>query len=122
MITTQEELNQAMSNQQDGIEIEGDLAKKVIKIKATGKVAWIVAFGAICVAMLAFWKFFEALGHAQINTLARNVPDTSYGMVWIYVALGAACVALIALILAFSNRYKNYKIHKISSTKIKLKK
>ena len=31
------------------IEIEGDLKKKVVRIKATGKVAWVVAFGAITV-------------------------------------------------------------------------
>ncbi len=35
------------------IEIEGDLKKKVVRIKATGKVAWVVAFGAITVAVIS---------------------------------------------------------------------
>lgn len=47
------ELNDAMRRGESTIEIEGDLARMVLRIKATGKVAWLVAFGAIATASLA---------------------------------------------------------------------
>ncbi|CAM9400309.1 hypothetical protein [Acinetobacter bereziniae] len=50
-VRTEEELAQAINNNSDIIEIHGDLAKRTIKIKATGNVAWAIAFGAIAVAM-----------------------------------------------------------------------
>lgn len=48
---TAEELGQAIKNNADTIEIQGDLANKVFKIKATGKVVWAVALGALGVAV-----------------------------------------------------------------------
>jgi len=50
-VHTEKELAQAIKNNSDTIEIHGDLAKKTIKIKAAGNVAWAIAFGAIGVAM-----------------------------------------------------------------------
>ena len=52
-VRTEKELGQALKEEKDTIEIEGDLKEKVIKIKATGKVAWAVALGAIAVAVVA---------------------------------------------------------------------
>jgi hypothetical protein len=46
-ITTEKELADAINRDDDTIIIEGDLAKKTIRIKATGKVAWAVAIGSI---------------------------------------------------------------------------
>lgn len=51
VIKNEEELAKALKNNEETIEIEGDLATKVIKIKATGSVAWAVAVGAIAVAV-----------------------------------------------------------------------
>jgi len=50
-IKTEEELAGAINNEEDTIEIEGDLKNKVLKIKATGKVAWVIAIGAIAIAL-----------------------------------------------------------------------
>ena len=52
-IHTEDELGKALKNGENRIEIEGNLATKVIRIKATGFVAWLVALGAIGVAVLA---------------------------------------------------------------------
>ncbi|WP_332405986.1 hypothetical protein, partial [Vibrio metschnikovii] len=41
-ISNEADLGEALKREQDTIEIEGDLKNKVLKIKATGKVAWAV--------------------------------------------------------------------------------
>ena len=50
-VTTEKELADAIKDNEDTITIEGDLAKKTLRIKATGKVAWVIAFEAIGVAV-----------------------------------------------------------------------
>lgn len=50
-IRSEKELGEALSRGQDTIEIEGSLQEKVLRIKATGKVAWAVAIGAIAIAV-----------------------------------------------------------------------
>lgn len=52
-VKTEKELGEALKRGDDTIEIEGDLAKKTIKIRATGSVAWAIAIGAIGVAVYA---------------------------------------------------------------------
>ncbi|MBQ6178083.1 MAG: hypothetical protein IJK32_00985 [Bacteroidales bacterium] len=52
-ITNPQELGKAIKNEPNEITVEGDLAKHVYKIKATGKVAWVIAFGAVAVAVIA---------------------------------------------------------------------
>ncbi|QOJ08141.1 hypothetical protein [Nitrosomonas sp. H1_AOB3] len=49
-VRTEAELGEALKNKEETIEIEGDLANKTFKIRATGKVAWVVAIGAISIA------------------------------------------------------------------------
>lgn len=50
-VRTEEELGEALGANEDSILVEGDLARKVFRIKATGKVAWCIAIGAIGVAV-----------------------------------------------------------------------
>lgn len=52
-IDNEEDLAKALNQGQNYIEIEGDLANKVVRIKATGTVAWAIAIGAIGVAIVA---------------------------------------------------------------------
>lgn len=46
-ITTEEELGDALKNEQDTIEIEGNLSERVLTIKSTGKISWFFAKRAI---------------------------------------------------------------------------
>jgi hypothetical protein len=50
-ITTEKELGKALKEEKDEIVIEGDLTKKVLRIRATGKMAWLVALAAIALAV-----------------------------------------------------------------------
>lgn len=40
IVGTEKKLAETLTNNLDTIEIEGDLQRKIIKIKATGAVAW----------------------------------------------------------------------------------
>lgn len=52
-VDNEKELADAVERGDDTIVIEGDLGKKILKIKATGKVAWAVAIGALVLASAA---------------------------------------------------------------------
>ena len=45
---TAKELSEAIKEETDVIEVEGDLSNKIVRIKVTGKVAW-----AVCAVSLA---------------------------------------------------------------------
>ena len=52
-ITSNKELGEALKNKEESILIEGDLANKVIRIKATGKLAWGITIAAITTSVAA---------------------------------------------------------------------
>lgn len=52
-VTTATDLGKAIRNGESEIAIEGDLAQKVIRIKATGNVAWAIAIGAVTIGVAA---------------------------------------------------------------------
>jgi hypothetical protein len=52
-IRNNKDLAGAIERGEDYIEIEGDLANRVIRIRAAGKVAWVIAVGAIGIAVTA---------------------------------------------------------------------
>lgn len=83
-IRTESELGHALKNGQDTIVIEGDLKNKVLRIKATGDVAWAVAIGSIGVAVLAVLASgglaappagFVAIG--AVSTLGASVATSA---------------------------------------------
>ena len=51
VVKNEKELGREIENKTEEIEIEGDFSKKVIKIHATGKVAWAVVIGAFGIAI-----------------------------------------------------------------------
>lgn len=55
-VKNEKELAKAIKNNQNEITIKGDLAEKTMKIKATGKVAWVIAIGAVGVATIIALK------------------------------------------------------------------
>jgi hypothetical protein len=67
-IHTKSELNDAMKRGDSTIEIEGDLANRIIRIKATGAVAWAVAVGAIGIVVYSVVS-------APVTTVATGGAD-----------------------------------------------
>ena len=121
-MTTERELGEALKKDQDTIEIEGDLAKKTIKIKATGKVTWGVCIACIAVAVTMSVVTIGSGGTATPLTgpsvaLSLGAAATTLGMPAAITATGIAIAGggVIAL-----KKLRKYKLEKISDTKIVL--
>lgn len=92
IVKTEKELGEALKRDDDMIQIEGDVANKVFKIKATGKVAWVIAIGAIGVAVtLSFGSGGAAapvgmvIAPAAVTVLGASA---TYGAIAIAIAAG----------------------------------
>lgn len=119
-ITDEKELGKALQDGIDSIEIEGNLKDKVLRIKASGKVAWVIALGAIAIAVIvALSNTLANIGEA--NKVLMESPDSAphlwLGGVWILVG-----IAVVAIIVAMLNKFRGYKLEKISNTRIILRK
>jgi hypothetical protein len=86
-ISTKDELKDAIKRGDSTIEIEGDLANRIVKIKATGGVAWAIAFGAIGIAVFVA---ISALPAALATGGTSTIPESALGLM----AGGAAAATL----------------------------
>ena len=124
MVTNEEQLAHAVENKQDTIEISGDLSEKVIKIKATGKVAWAAAFGATAVAIIAVLT----TGGSGGTTAPVTIPAaalTAGGAIAVWglpttIAAISLCVAAESK-HALKSLYDDYKIIEKRNNYVKLK-
>jgi len=116
-VKTAKELGKAIKKGEDIIEIEGDLVKKVVRIRATGKIAWAIAISAIGVVVYSILAAPETAGTSiTLNFMA--IP-TTVGI------LGGISVTEVAIFIAVAggsvgtlNTLRGYK--EISRTKNKL--
>lgn len=80
-IRTEKELAKQIENNADMIVIESSLKNKVIRIKATGKAAWIVAIGAIGVAVTSFLSAPATRGVSIVSSfVGASAAVTTLGL------------------------------------------
>lgn len=107
-ISSNKDLADAVNNGQDTIVIEGDLKKKVLKIKATGKVAWAVAAGAISVAVITALAAPATGGaSAPISAVAAPAAVTVLGA---STTVTAISIAIAGGGIATLNKLRTYKV------------
>lgn len=123
-ITDAKDLGRAIKNGQDEIVIEGNLAKKTIKIKATGKVAWAIAIGGITTAVIAGIATAGTAGTAAPATL----PAVAAGFSMAAPAVGGISVASSAVNIAIAaggvgalNKLRKYEIVEKSDNRVVLR-
>jgi hypothetical protein len=106
IVTTEKELGEALKNDEDTIEIEGDLVNKTVRIRATGKATWVIAIGAIGVAVAAIIATAPTAGaSAPMALVAATGAASVLGSVTpaaIAIAVGAGGVAAL-------NKLRSYK-------------
>jgi hypothetical protein len=114
-IQTEKELGAALKNEQDTIEIVGDLATKVVRIKATGKVAWAVAVGAIGVAVIV------TMGTGGAGAPAGGaIGIAAVSVLGVSAATSAVAIAVAAGSVGALNSLRKYKIISNSAGKLVL--
>ncbi|MDX9901064.1 MAG: hypothetical protein RBT22_06195 [Aliarcobacter sp.] len=116
-IRTEEELAQSIKNNEDFIEIEGDLARKVIKIKATGKVAWIIACGAIAVAVTAV-----IVSGGTATPASAFIAGGAVTILGLPTTVTAISIAVVSGGIASLNKLRDYQIILNENNRIILKK
>lgn len=122
-MTTEKELAEALKKNPDTIEIEGDLARKVIKIKTTGAVTWGVCVAAVLCCVISTTVTAATAGTAApattfSTTFSLGVAATTWG---VPTATTAVSIAIAGGIRSL-DKLRKYKLTKISDVKIRLTK
>jgi len=118
-IKNAKKLGQAIKEGQDTIEIEGDLKKKVLRIKATGKVSWAVAIGAIGVALASV--ILAPTPEPSTKVLGFMAAPIAVGVLGAGAASTSISIALAAGSIGALNTIRKYKIIKNTSDLLVLK-
>lgn len=123
-VTTEKELADAVNRNEDTIVIEGDLAKKTIRIKATGTVAWAVAIDSICIV---FYGVIATVGTGGVATPVAGfaaVAGSGGALSVLGAAATSAAISMAVSVRSLSVLKKlrgNYKIVSESDNKVTLK-
>ena len=118
-MTDAKELARAIKEGQDEIEIEYDLKKHVMRINATGTVAWGVALGAMTVVVISA---LAEIGSGGVATPV-SVMVASPALVGTVATLGVgATTAAITMAIAAGGvgvlkKLRRYDVEEISETK-----
>lgn len=119
-ISTEKELGEALKEGVDTIEIEGDLRKKVLKIKGTGKVSWAIAIGCIVIALTGILVSPATAGATgAAGFIAAPAAVAALGAP---VATSAILIAIAAGGVGALNRLRKYKIVSNEGDRLVLKK
>lgn len=110
-VKTEAALGKALKNNEESIEIEGDLANKVFKIRATGNIAWAVAIGAIGIAT---YSVIATLGSGGTTAPLTGITAGVTAVTATTVLGGAVTYSAIAVAVAAGgvgalNSLRNYK-------------
>ncbi|MGM0582962.1 MAG: hypothetical protein ACQETL_19960 [Bacteroidota bacterium] len=122
-IDNEKDLGKALKKDQETIEIEGSLKDKVIRIKATGKVAWTIAIGSIGIAVVAIlYPVPELATQTGAKGIAALTGGAAVGILGAGTAASAISIAVAAGGVATLNKLRGYKITSKSGDKIVLRK
>lgn len=118
VVRTEKELGEALKHKADTIEIEGDLLSgKVRRIRATGKLAWFIAIGALGIAVVSFLGTGGAGG-----VISMGFAPAAVGVLGGATTYSAIAIAIAAGGVGALNSLRNYKEVSRSSDKLVLKK
>lgn len=110
-VNTEKDLGDALKSGEEFIEIEGDLARKTIRIRATGKTAWMLAIGSLGIAAFATYATVGTGGAAApiaTAALAAAAP-AAVGVLGISATVAALGVAIAAGGIGALTTLRQYK-------------
>lgn len=123
-MTTEKELGKALKEGQDTIEIEFDLCKKVIKIKAIGIVSWGICIASITIAVSCAVVAVSTAGTTAVPDalIATPAVATLASVLGLPTAISAVAIAVAGGGVGALNKLRNYRLERISDEKIILHK
>ncbi|MDG5853126.1 hypothetical protein [Clostridium beijerinckii] len=101
-------LGEALKNSESEIIIEGDLKNKVVRIKAKGAVAWVIAIGAIGIAVAATLVAPITGGTSEVASLAA--APAAISVLGVSTATAAVGIAVAAGGIGALNDLRDYRI------------
>ncbi|MDR2199483.1 MAG: hypothetical protein LBR53_08535 [Deltaproteobacteria bacterium] len=119
-VKDEKELGEALKNGADYIIVEGDLANKVIRIKASGNVAWVIAIGAIAVVAVAMIASIPTGGTSGVVGVAALAPAVA--VLGSGPAMAAVLIAVAGGGVGVLNSLRGYSLEKISAGRVILRK
>lgn len=127
-VRNEKELANAIKNNKNEITIKGDLARKTVTIKSTGKVAWVIAIGAVGFAFIIALKtpIIVAGGPTALAPLGAIATTSASAAVAIWgvsttVAAISICVAG-GSVATLKKLYEDYNIVSKGDGFVKLRK
>ena len=121
-VKNEKELSDAIKKAQDTIEIEGDLGKKVLRIKATGKIAWAVAAGAIGVAVVAIlYPVPEPTTQVASKSFALAASGSAAAILGAGTTATAVSIAIAAGGVGILNKLRTYEIVSTANNRVVLR-
>ena len=123
-MTTEKELGKALKEVQDTIEIEMDLCKKVIKIKAIGIVSWGICIASITIAVSCAVVAVSTAGTTAVPDalIATPAMATLASVLGLPTAISAVAIAVAGGGVGALNKLRNYRLERVSDEKIILHK
>lgn len=123
-MTNEKELGEAIKNGEDYIEIEGDLRKKVFKIKSKGKISWAVVIAGTTVAVTSIIATAATGGTAAPASALVTTPALAgaVGVLGVPTTISAIGIAVAGGGVGALNKLRDYDIEKISDDKVILHK
>lgn len=120
IVTSEKELGEALKRNDDVIEVELDLARKVVKIKTTEKGAWVICVLAISAAVASVGVAVATGGTTAPADALIAVPATAgaASILGIPTAVAAVQIAIVGGGVGALNKLRNYRLEKISDTKV----
>ncbi|UXR38045.1 hypothetical protein MUA41_00840 [Staphylococcus simulans] len=115
MIDNPKDLGKAIKKGQDSIEIEADLAKKIIKIKGVGKIAWGILLASLSIAIYSIMTTAATGGTSAAFTgtatmISSGAAVSTLGPSVTYFAVMTAVYGGGSFILTQLRKYKVEKI------------
>lgn len=121
-VRNEEELGKALKNNVDLIEVEYDLKRKVVRIRAINDVAWMVCIAAMTVGVASIIATAATAGTtAPVNALvATPALAGAVTVMGVPTTISAVSIAVAGGGVASLNKLRNYKVKSISGEKIQL--
>lgn len=123
-MTTEKELGEALKRGDSTIEVELDLARKVIKIKTVRNGMWALCVTAIGVAVVSGVVAISTAGTATVPSafIATPAIATASGVLGMSTAISAIGIAMAGGGVVALNKLRGYRLEKVSNEKVILHK